>query len=87
MALIYEGDKVIREIIQEDRRAFPLLATREGARIVLNTRAIAYLLQHLDIIFDTALYPLRLYVLAVRDEVFIPLILLLLYCIYCPVYL
>ena len=54
VALVDEGDEIIREIVDQTERAHALCTAVEISRIVLDARAVAHLLYELEIIF----YPL-----------------------------
>ena len=60
MALVDEADKVVREIVDQGERALARLAAVEIAGIILHARAVAHLLDHLDIVLHPLLEALRL---------------------------
>ena len=64
MRLINEDDKVIREVIQQDSRTLSGGTACKRTGIVLYSGAVADFLQHLYIVFNTALEPFLLNQLA-----------------------
>ena len=52
MALVYEGDEIVGEIVDKAERPLAGLPPVEISGIILDTGTIAHLLDHLEIIFD-----------------------------------
>ena len=69
MALVYECDEIIREIVDEAERPFSGGAAVKISGIVLDTRTIAHLLDHLEVIFHPLLESLCLKRLAYALEI------------------
>ena len=59
MALVYEGDEVLGEIVDKAERPLPLAASVEVAGVVLDARAIAHLLVHLEVVLHPLLEAFR----------------------------
>ena len=55
VALVNESDEILWEIVQEAERTLARLAPVEVAGVVLDTRAVAHLLYHLKVVFDSLL--------------------------------
>ena len=60
VGLVDEGDELLGKVVDEDARPLPGLPAGEGGRVVLDARAIAHLLEHLEIVLGAALEALGL---------------------------
>ena len=69
VALVDEGDEVVREIIDEAEWPLAGLPPVEIAGIVLDAGTVAHLLYHLEVIFDALFQPLGFQVLAYAFEI------------------
>ena len=58
MALVDEGDKILREIIDQAERPLTGLAAVQVSGVILDARTVAHLLDHLQVVFDPLLQPL-----------------------------
>ena len=68
MRLVDEDDEVVREVVDERERVRALRPPFEVARVVLDARAEAELLQHLDVVLGALLEAVRLEHLPLRVE-------------------
>ena len=74
MALVYEQQEILREVIQQGKRRGAGRSAGQDAGIVLDSRAYADLLEHLHIVMGALLYALGLQQLALTAEVLQPLL-------------
>ena len=71
--LVDEADEVVREVVDQ-RAAASLRAPVEDARVVLDPRAEAHLLQHLHVVLGALAQPVRLELLALELELLAALV-------------
>ena len=64
VALVYESNEVLGEIIQQAERPFTLLAAVEITGVILDSGAIPHLLDHLQIVLHPLLETLGFQALA-----------------------
>ena len=69
VALVDEGDEVLREVVDQAERPLARLATVQIAGVVLDAGAVPHLLDHLTVVLDTLLQALGLQPLANLVEV------------------
>ena len=69
MALVYEGDEILWEIVEQAERSLAGLAPVKIAGIVLYAGAVAHLLYHLQVVLYSLLEPLCLKPLAYVVEI------------------
>ena len=69
MALVDEGDEILRKIIQQAERSHALAASVEIPRIVLDAGAVVHFLNHFEVIFHPLLQPLCLQHAALPFEI------------------
>ena len=72
VALINEGDIVLREIVNQAERSHPFAAPVEIARIILDSGTIAHFLNHLQIVFHPLFQPLGFQALAEFQQLVVP---------------
>jgi len=54
MGLVDETEKLFGEVIEQDRWALSFRSAREVTRIVLDSRTVPHLLQHLQIVLGSS---------------------------------
>ena len=72
VALVNEGDIVLREIVNQAERSHPFAAPVEIARIVLDSGTIAHFLNHLQVVFHPLFQPLGFQALAEFQQLVVP---------------
>ena len=60
VAFVHEGDEILREIVDQAEGALPFLAAVEVAGVVLDARAVAHLLDHLQVVLHALFQALGL---------------------------
>ena len=70
MALVNEGDEVLREIVYKAERPHPLSPSVKISGVILDSGAIAHFLDEFKVVLHPLLEPLGLEVLAYLVEIF-----------------